>query len=191
MYDWPEDFATFEEIQKAFEQDARQGEQYSPFTKDQEGYVQRAVTINRPLAEVYKFWRRLSNFPLFMKYVVSVDEVDDKYSNWIIKRPAGVEVQWAADIVEEIPDELLSWRSLPSGDISNHGDARFNESPHGTEVRLKFRYNAPGGKLTDKLMHLFDGDPAEQARENMCRFKQLLEAGVIATIDGQSKGKKL
>jgi len=184
-----EGFLGFDELHEAYRHESADvGQQYVPPAKDNDGFVERAVTINRPLGEVYRFWRQISNFPLFMKFVVSVTETDARHSHWMVKGPGGQTFEWDAEIVEDIPDKIISWRSLPNSDVENSGQIRFAAGPKGAEVRLRMRYHIPGGKVADKLATFFSGDPQEQVRENLWRFKQLLEAGEIATLNGQSKG---
>src|SRR6188768_1944534 len=98
--------------------------------------VETAITIGRPVAEVYAFWRRLENLPLFMKSIVSVTERGGGQSTWIARGPAGETWQWESEILEDRPEELLVWRSLPGSDVHHHGAVRFQQAPagRGTEV---------------------------------------------------------
>ena len=52
--------------------------------------IKSSVTVNRPRSEVYAFWRKLSNLPLFMKHLQSVEEIDDKHSYWKANVPGGL-----------------------------------------------------------------------------------------------------
>src|SRR2546423_8619905 len=83
--------------------------------------VQCAVTIERPRSEVYSFWRDVENFPRFMKHLITVRRFDDRYSHWVAKGPLGRKVAWDAEIINEIPDRLIAWRSLEGADIDNVG----------------------------------------------------------------------
>jgi len=79
--------------------------------------VDKSITIARPRQEVFEYWRRLSNLPQFMKNLDSVTELDDQHSHWVVKAPAGRRVEWHAVVHNEIPGEMVAWRSLPGADV--------------------------------------------------------------------------
>ena len=66
--------------------------------------VLESVTINRPLEEMYRFWRNLENLPRFMRHLESVEKVTDTISHWRAKGPAGTVVEWDAEIHNEVPE---------------------------------------------------------------------------------------
>jgi uncharacterized membrane protein len=50
-------------------------------------------------------------------------------------------------------------------------------------------YNPPAGKVGATLAQLVGGEPAQLIKEDLRRLKQILEAGEIATTDGQTSGR--
>ncbi len=138
-----------------------------------------AITIGRPVAEVYAFWRRLENFPLFMKGILSVTERGGGRSVWIARGPAGEAWEWEAEILEDRPGELLVWRSLPGSEVHHHGAVRFQEAPagRGTEVRVGIEFLPPGGIAGRVVARLARRLPAHRVQEDLRRLKQILEAG--------------
>ena len=152
--------------------------------------VEEAVTINRPAAELYRFWRAFENLPRFMRHLDSVRPAGDRRSHWIARAPAGATVEWDAEIVEERPDELIRWRSLPGAAVENAGAVRFRPAPgdRGTEVAVTLEYRPPAGIAGAALAKLFGEEPSQQVDEDLHRFKQLMEAGEVATNDGQPAG---
>jgi uncharacterized membrane protein len=96
------------------------------------------VTVNRPRMEVYNFWRKLSNLPLFMQHLDKVEVLDDKRSHWTAKIPAHLGTfEWDAEIVKEIEGELLGWNSLPGATIHNAGKVEFRDiDGYGTELHV-------------------------------------------------------
>ena len=141
----------------------------------------RAVTINRPAAEVYAFYRDLTNAPLYMDEVERVDTSDPRRPHWVAKAPGGKTVEWDAEITEETPEQVLAWRSVDT-DHANAGRATFQAvEGRGTVVTLTLSYDPPGGAIGKLAAKLFQRDPAIQARRNLRRLKQLLETGEIAT----------
>lgn len=153
--------------------------------------VDRAMTINRPRAEVYAFWRDFENLPRFMQHLESVRVTGERQSHWVAKAPLDMQVEWDAEIFEERENELISWRSLPGSQIDNSGIVRFKDAPgdRGTEVQVSLKYNPPGGSASAAFAKLFGEEPDRQVREDLRRFKQILETGETATITGQASGR--
>lgn len=153
-------------------------------------HIEKSVTINRPVAEVFEFWRNLENLPQFMKHLETVQGVGENQTHWVAKGPLGVTVSWDAQTIEERENELISWRSLPGSDVDNWGTVRFKQAPggRGVEVHIKLDYNPPGGVPGVAFAKLFNRVMAQQIKEDVRRFKQFLEAGEIATTEGQPAG---
>lgn len=156
-------------------------------------HVKAAVTIDKPAQELYEFWRKFDNLPTFMDHLKSVTVVDDKKSKWVAKGPLGTDVKWEAEIINDVPGELIAWRSLAGAQVDNAGSVRFVEGPQGrgTEVRVTLDYIPPGRTVGKWVAKLFGEEPTQQIHQDLRKLKQLLEAGVVATIDGQSQGTKL
>lgn len=148
--------------------------------------VERAVTINRPAAELFRCWRNFEGLPRFMKHLESVRSEGNR-SHWTTHGPAGTTVSWDAEIVNEVPDRLIAWRSLEGSAVSTAGSVRFVEAPgnRGTEVHVELKYDPPAGRLGSWLAWLFGEEPGQQVQEDLRRFKQLIEAGEIPTVAGQ------
>lgn len=149
--------------------------------------VQRTITVNRPAEELYRYWRELSNLPRFMHHLESVTSDRNGHSHWVAKAPAGRTVEWDAEIITDRPNELIGWRSLDGADIPNAGSVHFTPAPggRGTEVRVEIAYDPPAGKLGALVARVFGKEPHQQVRDDLARFKQVMEAGEIATTDGQ------
>ncbi len=140
--------------------------------------VEEAVTITRPRQEVYRFWRNLENLPRFMDHLESVRVMDESLSHWVAKGPAGARVEWDAEIHNEVPNELIAWRSLPGSAVDHAGSVRFVPGPNdGTEVRVLLRYDLPAGRPGALLARLFGEEPSRQVGEDLRRLKQVIEAG--------------
>jgi uncharacterized membrane protein len=153
--------------------------------------IEEAVLINRPAAELYRFWRNFEQLPAFMAHLVSVRQLDSRRSHWVATAPAGRTVEWDAEIINEIPGELIGWRTLRGADVVSAGSVRFNETPNGrgTEVRVRLQYSPPAGKLGAAVAWLFGEEPSQAIREDLRRFKRLMETGEIPTVAGQPRGR--
>jgi uncharacterized membrane protein len=155
-------------------------------------HVHHTVTINRSPEELYAFWRNFENLPRIMKHVEAVTVLDGNRSHWKAKAPAGMSVEWDAEIVNEIPNEVIGWRSLPDAQIPNAGSVRFKPLDYGrgTELKVELEYMPPAGKLGTTLAKLLGEEPQVQIEDDLRRFKQLMEAGEIATTRGQPSGRE-
>jgi uncharacterized membrane protein len=154
--------------------------------------VVRSCTINRTKEELFQFWRRFENLPLFMKNLVSVTSTSERESHWIVQSPSGKNVEWDAVIINEHPNELIAWRTREGSDVAHAGSIRFEPGPagRGTEVTVAFEYEAPGGKIGAKLAKLTGKEPAQQVEKDLLAFKALMETGEIPTTQGQPHGKE-
>ena len=152
--------------------------------------VLESVTIVKPIEQLYRFWRNLENLPQFMRHLESVDRVTDTISRWRAKGPAGTTLEWDAEIFNEIPNKLIAWRSLEGADVVSAGSVNFDSAAggRGTRVTVHLQYNPPGGKVGAALARLIGADAETEIREDLRRFKQLLEAGEVPTTAGQPRG---
>jgi uncharacterized membrane protein len=146
--------------------------------------VNRAITVNCSPEEAYRYWRDFQNLPRFMQHLESV-EVDGGHSVWRVKAPAGLTVEWRAELVLDVPNELIAWRTLPESDVPNEGAVRFRPAPgeRGTEVHVELRYDPPAGRAAALVARLFGEEPGQQVSADLRRFKQMLEIGDVARSD--------
>jgi uncharacterized membrane protein len=153
--------------------------------------VRRAMTINRRIEEVYNFWRNFENLPRFMKHLEEVHVQDGGHSHWVARGPLGLKVEWDAEIIEDKPNEKISWRSMPGSQIENAGSVIFLEAPggRGTEIQVTIQYDPPAGSAGAALAKLFGEEPTVQVLDDLRRFKQIMETGEVATIRGQTSGR--
>ena len=144
-----------------------------------------AVTVIKPVDEVYRFWRDFNNLPRFMHHLEAVRITGPRTSHWKAKAPIGMTVEWDAEILEDIPNESIVWRSLEGADVENSGSVRFKPAPgdRGTEIILEMDFRPRGGPIGAKLGKLFDAVPRTQMRNDLRRFKQVLELGEVIHSD--------
>ncbi len=154
--------------------------------------VEQACTVSKPPREVYAFWREYTNLPKFQGMVERVDDLGGGKSHWVARGPLGVRLEWDAELIQDEPGRLIAWRSLPGADLDTAGSVHFAEAPggRGTEVRVNVKFAPPGGKLGVALAKLIGESPETQVRGDLHKLKQLLEAGELATVEGQSSGRR-
>ena len=142
----------------------------------------RSVTINRPVAELYAYWRGFGNLSTFMDNIVEISAIDDKRSHWVVKAPGGRVVEWDAVVTEERENEYIAWVSEEGADVPNSGRIDFRDAgARGTVVTATILYDPPAGVVGKVIAKLFQREPAIQARRDLRRFKQLMETGEIST----------
>jgi len=148
-----------------------------------------SITVNATADTVYSAWRKLEELPTFMYHLDSVTQLDDKHSHWIAKAPGGP-VEWDAELVQDVPGTCIAWRSLEGAEIPNEGQVTFVPAPgdRGTEVHVELRYSPPLGALGKAVAKLFGEEPNQQVRDDLRRFKQIVETGEIARSDGAPEG---
>lgn len=154
----------------------------------------RTVTVNKPRAEVYAFWRQLENLPHFMQYLSEVKQLDERRSHWKAKIPGNVgTLEWDAEILVEEENERIVWRSIPGATVDNAGEVRFKDAPGdwGTEVQAFISYRPPAGYVGKGAASLFSPVFEQLVKEDLRRFKQVMETGEIPTIEGQPSAHQL
>jgi uncharacterized membrane protein len=146
------------------------------------------VTVGRPIAEVYNFWKNPENFSHFMDQIESVRMINGRRSHWKINAPAGLAIEWDAEVVLDTPNELISWQSVDGADVDNTGTVRFRPAPgnRGTEVELEMDFKPRGGELGQRLAKFFMTIPRTQMMNDLRRFKQIMEVGEVVKSDASA-----
>jgi uncharacterized membrane protein len=154
--------------------------------------VEKTVTINKSVEELYRFWHDLENLPRVMSHLERVREMGDARSHWVAKAPMGTTVEWEAQTIRDQENHYIAWRSLAGSTVENSGSVRFLPATggRGTEVKVIFEYTPPAGALGATVAKLFGEEPGLQVEADLRRFKQLMETGEIPTIEGQPRGAK-
>ncbi len=149
-----------------------------------------SITVNRPPEEVYRYWKEFENLPKFMFHLESVTHIGEDRYHWVARAPFDKKVEWNADVVDDIPNELIAWRSTEDADVPNSGSVRFRPAPgnRGTEVLVEVDYRPPGGAIGDTIARLFGEEPQQQIKDDLRRFKQVVETGEVVRSDASLDG---
>jgi uncharacterized membrane protein len=156
-----------------------------------EQLIEHTVSVNRSPEECYAFWRDVSNLSKFSPMLESITPIDDRRSHWVLRTVGGKKIEWDSEITADRPGERIAWHSI-SGDVKHAGTVRFERAPggRGTFVSAMMHYQPPGGRLATGLAKLFGKDPNHQVREDLRRFKSLIETGEIPSTRGQPAGRR-
>jgi uncharacterized membrane protein len=147
----------------------------------QQGFkLEKTIVVQRPAADLYRFWRRLENLPRVMRHLKDVRSIDSQHSRWVAEGALGKDVEWDAEIINEREDEMLAWRSFPGGDLETAGSVHFRplDNNQGTEVVVSIKYNPPAGKIGAQLATLLGEGLEEKLDEDLATFKQVMETGM-------------
>jgi uncharacterized membrane protein len=146
--------------------------------------VAAVITVNKPIEEVYDFWKDPENFSRFMDVIETVRATGPGRSHWTIKGPADLNIEWDAEVSTDTPSEAISWRSV-NGDVENTGTVRFRRAAgnRGTEVELEVQFKPKGGEVGERIAKFLLAIPRTQLMNDLRRFKQIMELGEIVRSD--------
>jgi uncharacterized membrane protein len=140
--------------------------------------VQKTINIHAPVERVFDFWADHRNFPRFMANVREARPMGDGHSHWIVSGPAGLPIEWTAEITQQIPNKLLAWKSLPGSTVRHGGVIHFEPIHEGsTRVHIEMCYHPIGGAIGHALAKLFGSDPKSEMDADLLRMKTFIEKG--------------
>ena len=153
--------------------------------------IEHVITVKLTPAEAFAFWRDPANLPRIIEFVEGVEMIDERTAHWRVRGPAGTTIDWDAEIINELPNELFAWKSIGDADIPNAGSLHFRPAPdgRGTEVRIVLEYEPPAGHLGAWIAKLVKENPDGQVRDALRRFKQIVQTGEALQVDGQTSAR--
>jgi uncharacterized membrane protein len=153
--------------------------------------VAKTVTILRSIDDVFDAFSGLALVPRFMSHVQSVTPSGPGRWRWAAVASGDQALEWETDVVEERPARV-AWEAVAGGEVRAVGSAEFRPAPpgRGTEVQVRLSYAPPLGKPGQAVLKLLGEEPKQQLTRDLYRLRQLLEAGVIATTEGQASGRE-
>lgn len=140
--------------------------------------IEHAVTVDRPCMELYRAWRSFEQLPRFFSDLESVTPAGDGHTHWVLKLPSGQRVEWDSEIVNDLPGQLIAWKTVGDSDVAHAGSVHFREVDGGTEVRVVIDYEPPGGSaqpLVAAFARLFGGAPEAKLAKELRSFKEKFE----------------
>jgi uncharacterized membrane protein len=151
-----------------------------------------SILVNCSREEAFQRWSKFEDFPSFMHHVESVTNLGDGRYRWVAVGPADTPVQWDAQVETIRENELIEWHTLPNSQITVNGRVEFTKEPdeRGTSIHVSIEFAPPAGPLGYSVASLFGKDPSFLIRQDLRRFKALLEAGEVPTTEGQPHGPR-
>lgn len=135
-----------------------------------------SIEVDRSPDALYRFWRSFANLPRVMPHLVSVREIDARRSHWIANGPAGTRVEWDSEIIDDVPNERIAWRSCDGTRPFHAGSVQFVRRPSGgTLVIVELLHESLPGTVGTALARLFGLNPAGTVRANLQKFRAMME----------------
>jgi uncharacterized membrane protein len=157
-------------------------------------HVEQTYTIARSPQDLYGFWRNFENLPRIMTHLEAVRCEDGRRSHWVARAPgiAGGRVEWDAEIINDVPNALIAWRSLAGAEVDNAGSVRFVPAPgnRGTRVKVVIDYIPPAGRAGKWIARLFGEEPQRQIRADLRNFKRMMETRGMPKVRGRPRGER-
>jgi uncharacterized membrane protein len=143
--------------------------------------VRQSITIARPAESLYRFWRNMHNLPKIMSHVKSIEVKSPHLSHWVVDSvPGGPSIEWDAEIMTDVPNERIGWRSLQGSDVDHTGSVHFeSKGPSQTTITVTLQYVPPAGKLGAAVARMLGEDPDSKIAEDLSKFKQSMEPSTV------------
>lgn len=160
-------------------------------------HIEKSVTVNEPLETAFAFWEKFDYLQRSLKQLQpDGDELREnghgrQTLNWFSRLLFGQKPKWPLEIVERRENELIEWQSVSESGAESHGTVTFVEAPggRGTEVKIRFNYKPALGILGYTAASLGHKIVAQQVKEELRRYKRILETGVLPSVDGQPSAR--
>lgn len=134
--------------------------------------------IDKPVSEVYSFWRNLENLPKFMNHLKEIRTFSNTQSEWTAKGPAGIgTLTWNAEIIKDEKEKLISWMSHTDAPVNNVGKVIFKPKGKGTELDITISYRAPLGIAGEGAAKLLNPFFEKMVNDDVQNLKTYLESG--------------
>lgn len=156
---------------------ATANESFANLVKGKGIYIEKTIRIEAPVEQVFAYWRNLENFPQWMSNVREVRHIGGDRFHWTVEGPAGVPVEWDAELLNMSDNREMTWRCVEGSEVEHTGRVRFEPDGAGSRLHVQLRYAPPGGVIGHAVAKAFGADPKSEMDEDLLRLKSLLETG--------------
>lgn len=132
--------------------------------------VEHTTLVHASASDVYAIWRRFENFPHFMEGVVAMEPLEGR--QFLLRAENGGQIyESVCEIVLDVPERRLAWRTLVGADSS--GVVRFEfQGRNCTQVTLLLKYDPEHGWSDREQVNT-------RTKQNLERFRELVESGQL------------
>lgn len=158
---------------------ATANENLAALVKGEGLYVEKTLRVDAPVEQVFAYWRNLENFPQWMSHVREVRHIGGDRFHWTVDGPAGMPVEWDAELLNVSDNREMTWRSVEGSEVEHTGRVRFEPDGDGSRIHVQMRYAPPGGVIGHAVAKAFGVDPKSEMDEDLARLKSLIETGRV------------
>jgi uncharacterized membrane protein len=130
--------------------------------------LHKTLFVDAPVSDVFSF---------FTQHVRQVKRLPDGRSHWVVEGPAGIPLQWDAEVTRHVENDLFAWKTSDGSPVHHAGVAKFESWGNGTRIDIRVTYEPVAGVVGHALATLLGSNPKRALDEDMLRFKSLLERG--------------
>ncbi len=152
------------------------------------------IEIERPVAEIFTFFKNFENFPRVIGGLHSVVDYEDGRSHWESYTPSGEVVSWDAVVTKYVPNHVIAWESVPRSPVEVRGLIRFTAvSPTRTKLQFEFAHTPSRTRWSDAVRALLGPAPQKQLVNDLNHARFYLEslptqtAEVVASNAGNNE----
>jgi uncharacterized membrane protein len=128
------------------------------------------IDVRVPVRAAYREWAQFETFPLFMDGIVEVRRLDETFVHWVAEID-GRRREWDAEIVRQVPDRVIEWRSIDAAQPS--GEVRFRPLHDGsTRIVVHMEYEPRVAGRGGWALRV----DRRRVKEDLERFKDVVEA---------------
>lgn len=134
------------------------------------------IEIDLPVRTVYDQWTQFEDFPLFMKHVADVQQIDTTNTLWKAKI-SGISREWKAEITEQSPDQRIAWTAT---DGTKHGGVVTFHPLSDNHTRVVLQMDVDSEGFLEKVAD-WGGYISDRTKKDLESFKDFIEARGKAT----------
>lgn len=146
-------------------------------------HLEGSINIDRGAEDIYNYWRNFVQLPKVMTFLDRIEDRGGGLTHWVAKGPLGTSIEWDSEVVDDIPNERISWQSLEGSDINTWGNVQFRDNPRGrgTNVTVGLNFEPPGRMAGAAIGHFLTGLEQAMLNQNLRNLKAYMETGEVPT----------
>lgn len=153
--------------------------------------VERSIEIKATPEQVFQVWSRYENFPHFMSHVIEVRDLGERRSHWVVRGPAGTDLEWTSKLTQSERPHFLAWESEPGAAVENSGAVWLETIPGGTRATVRMNYRPPAGALGEAAASLLGADPESALEDDLVRMREFIERGKALPTGAEGSARQI
>jgi uncharacterized membrane protein len=163
--------------------------QRTPSSPRDKNTIEETITIQRPLEQVFGFYRDFRNLPRFLGDVMAIDQIDSTTSRWTIQGPLDIRANWKVKVIEERANELIRYKTVSLFGSGTCWEIHFTPGSRANETEVREVMKTPLGRLGLAALALIGKFPDREVSSNLHRLKEIMETGQVTDTSYAVAGK--